>query len=52
MNIEVSLNTLADNDWWFDLGISLQHTTFHPCYRYVLTLGFAFFSIYVRFVKR
>ena len=52
MNIEVSLNTLGDNDWWFDLGISIDKTEYHPTHRYVLTLGLAFFSIYFRFIRR
>lgn len=52
MSIEISLNTIDNNFFWYELGISFQKVEYHPTHRYVLTLALVFFSIYFRFVKR
>ena len=48
MNIELTLNTLDNKEWWFDLGISCQKTDYHPQKKYVFTISLVFFSVYVR----
>ena len=48
MKMEVTLNTLDNKNWWFDLGISYQTTEFHPEKNHVFTIALVFFSIYVR----
>lgn len=47
MKIEVSLHTLDDKEWWFDLGISIHRTPYYEKKR-VVTLALVFFSIYLR----
>jgi hypothetical protein len=48
MNIELTLNTLDNKEWWFDLGISCQKTNYHHQKKYVFTISLVFFSVYVR----
>ncbi len=47
MKIEVSLNTLDDKEWWFNLGLSYDKVHYHEM-KHVFTIGVIFFSIYVR----
>ncbi len=47
MIIEFMLNRL-EGDWWFELGISIEKTEYHPNKKMVLTIALAFASVYVR----
>lgn len=47
MKIEAVLNKL-DSDWWFDLGISLQKTEFHPGSKYVFAIALGIATVYIR----
>lgn len=47
MIIEFNLNRL-EGDWWFELGISIEKTEYHPSKKMVLTIALAFASVYVR----
>ena len=47
MNIELTLNTLDNKEWWFDIGMSYQKTHYHEKKR-VFTIALVFFSVYVR----
>lgn len=51
MQLEIELNNL-DGDWWFNLGITFDSTKYNPNYKYLVTIGLAFFSVYIRFIKR
>jgi len=51
MQLEIDLNNL-DGDWWFNLGITFDSTKYNPDYKYLVTIGLAFFSVYIRFIKR
>ena len=51
MEFEIAFNSL-DNEWWFDLGISIQKTNFHHKYNYVCTISLGFISLYFRFIKK
>lgn len=46
MEITAHFNEL-NGDYWFDLGISC-HATIYNKYKYVFTLGFGFFTVYIR----
>jgi hypothetical protein len=47
MKIELLLNEL-EGDWWFELGISLTKTPYHPDKRMLLAIGFVIFTLYIR----
>jgi hypothetical protein len=47
MKLEITYNTLDDELWWFDLGISAQKT-FYEKTNYVIAIGLIFFTIYIR----
>lgn len=45
--IEIEWNRL-EREWWFELGISLQKTSYHEK-NFVLAISFIIFTIYIRF---
>lgn len=47
MKVEIVLNTLDNKEWWFDIGISYQTTSYYKTKR-VFTIALLFFSVYVR----
>jgi len=47
MKVEITLNTLDNREWWFDLGLSYQRTQYTRTKR-VFTIALIFFSVYVR----
>ena len=51
MKIDVYIN-LMDDSFWIDFGISFQKTELSPTHKYLLSIGFVFFTINFRFVKK
>ena len=51
MKIEFITNKL-DDDWWFDIGISVMPTHKGSGGDYLISFSFGFWSIYFRFKKR
>lgn len=47
MITEIGWNKIG-RDIWFEAGVSLSKTEYHPKYGYVLTIAFGLFSIYFR----
>ena len=50
MKVEFSKNNW-DNDYWFDLGVSLDTTKYNE-YKYVFTIGLGFWTLYIRFKRK
>jgi hypothetical protein len=49
MKLELIKHQLLDkNPWWFELGISWQTTEWNKN-KYLITISFAFWSIYIRY---
>lgn len=48
MNIEFSLNTFDNEEWWFDLGISCQKTEYYHNKKMVFAIGLGIATIYIR----
>jgi len=47
MKIEFQRNTLDNQKWWFELGISVQQINFNK-QKWLVTIGLTFFNIYIR----
>jgi hypothetical protein len=50
MRIEIAWNKL-DEDWWFHLGISYEHTHYNK-YNRVASIALGIATIYIRFNKK
>ena len=48
MKVEFELNTFDYSEWWFDLGVSISKTAYHPGYTHCFSLALAFCTLYVR----
>jgi len=46
MKVEIAWNKI-DKEWWFDIGISYQTTSYYKSKR-VITIALLFFSLYFR----
>lgn len=47
MKFEFGLNK-CEGDWWFDLGISYQHTQYYPGMKRVFAIALGLATIYIR----
>lgn len=47
MKVEITLNTLDNKEWWFDIGLSYQRTPYTRT-KQVFTIALLFFSVYIR----
>lgn len=54
MKIELVKHKILDKDpsWWFELGVSWQHAEWQHKKKYLITIGLAFWSIYIRWGKQ
>lgn len=51
MKIDTYTNSM-DGSFWIDFGISFQKTELNPTHDYLLSIGFIFFTVNFRFVKK
>jgi hypothetical protein len=57
MKIEAEINRYVNHytgkvGWWFDLGISVSTTEYHPDHKWLVHIGFGLFCIYIRLGKK
>lgn len=56
MKIEAEINRYArytgKQVWWFDLGISISTTEYHPDYKGLIHIGLGLFTVYIRIGKK